>query len=303
MNQGYSAWLVTLTVRHKRCDSLPDLLSALKKAWGRATSGRAWQAVRNAGGLEYVRGYDVTHGEGAGWHPHLHLSLYLSPDHQDPGGVAKAFLARWRSVLARLGWDALPGAQHVVQANNPEAAAKYAVTPAACYETVALALKRSRNSRAGRTPFELLEAAADGDARARGLWRDYVAATKGRRQVTTSQGVHLKPEEVEDLEEIQGQPIAELGQTALGELDRRRWSAPLLDAVEEAPTHLRHEVAKEFLMRLDARDWALCRPLPPEPPEPPKPPRWTVPDPRRGEPTALEAGVIRAYEEWRVSRT
>jgi hypothetical protein len=60
------------------------------------------------------------------------------------------------------GGDALPSAQDATRANNPEEAARYAVTPAACYEAVTLAKKRAQAEReAGETPFEILGRAAD----------------------------------------------------------------------------------------------------------------------------------------------
>lgn len=305
MAQGWTAHLITLTVAHAQGDSLDGLWDALGKAWKKLASGKAWDAVRKAGAVESVRGYDVTHGQGAGWHPHVHLALYLGPEHKDPNKVARRVLARWIDCLARQGWMALPGAQHAVRVDDPEAAAAYAVTSAACYEAVAMSLKRGRGKGAGRTPFEILEAAAAGDAQAVVLWREYVEATKGRRQVNTSRGLHLREDE-EDEEPVEEQPVAELGQSTVSELYRRRLAAPLLDAVEAALPEGRGEAARSVLRLLDARDWGICcawcDPPAHGPPGPPERPRWTVPDRRRGEPNAREQVVIRAYEAWREAQ-
>lgn len=294
MADGWSAWLVTLTVRHARGDSLADLWKVLGKAWGRVTSGKRWAALKKNGGLEYVRGYDVTHSEANGWHPHIHISLYLSPEHKNPREVTRWFLNRWMEVLSKMGWDALQGAQHIVKANNPEAAAKYAVTPAACYETVAMALKRSRTGKSGSTPFEILESASAGNKRAYHLWREYVSATKGRKQVVTSKGLHLK-EDAEDVEERIGQPIADIGTSAMIELDRRRLSAPLLDAVEKAAPEDRYDAALSILRLLEFGGWGLCKPW--NPPEEDTKPPTIIRTPGK---TERERRQYTQYQEWKT---
>ena len=297
MDAGWSAWLVTLTVRHDRSMPLRGIWDVLSKAWGRVTSGKVWDKVRKRGGVELVRGYDVTYSQAHGWHPHLHVSLYLAPGHKDPRGVAKCFQSRWMAILSRLGWQALPGAQHVVQANDPAAAARYSVTPAACYETVAMALKRARTGKAGRTPFEILESAAEGNLASRHLWREYVAATKGRRQVNTSKGLHLKDPEADVVEQA-GEAIADIGPDAMSELDRRRLSAPLLDAVEHAAPENRYEAARVILLTLESKEWGMCRPVPPAwqaalpPCGPPGPQPLLVGKTRR------ERDQVVAYQEW-----
>lgn len=302
MEDGWSAWLLTLTVRHERGMPLADLWDALKVAWGRVTSGKRWAEVRKKGRAELVRGYDVTHSQAHGWHPHLHVSLYLSPEHEDPRGVAKWFLSRWMDVLSKMGWQAVPGAQHVVQANNPNAAAKYSVTPAACYETVAMALKRARTGKGGRTPFEILESAAGGNAADYHLWREYVASTKGRKQVNTSKGLRLKEPEPDVVEQV-GEAIAGIGPDAMSELDRRRLSAPLLDAVEHAEPEGRRKAARAVLLTLVARDWGMCGPPGPPDPEPGAPsPGGEGPPPGSGGRTRRERDQAAAYREWAASR-
>jgi hypothetical protein len=193
MGDGYRAFLVTLTVRHRRQDNLVDLFTGLGSAWKMMTSGRIWDGIRKAYEVEYVRGYDLTHGKANGWHPHNHLGVYVRRRRGvalkpcvpvDERAVADWLAARWIECLGVVGYDALDDAQDVQECHDPEAAARYSVTPAAVYETLAMAMKRARTGADSRTPFEILEAAvmAD-DAASRMLWIDYVTATKGRRQV------------------------------------------------------------------------------------------------------------------------
>lgn len=273
MAAGWTAHLVTLTVRHARHHQLADLWEGLGRAWSRLTSGKRWAALRAIGQPEYARGYDLTWSERHGWHPHVHLSLYLPPAHGDGGDAARWVLQRWAEVLGRLGWEAAPDAQHAVRVDDPAAAAAYAVTPAAVYETLSLATKRSRTGKAGRTPFEILGQAVDDVQHGRRhesgsvmLWREYVAATKGKRQVTTSRGLHLRDDE----EDVENRPadtsdhLAALGPDTIRELDRARAVVPLMELAEVVaaygPDAVRDAV-REVLVGLRATDWHIIPPV------------------------------------------
>ena len=270
MAAGWSAHLVTMTLRHDVQHEPDALFEALRLAWARTTSGKAWRSLRSKGGVEYVRGYDVTWSPRAGWHPHLHLSLYLGPEHDDPDAVCRWLLDRWMSSLARLGWQSLPQAQDAQRCYDPQKAARYSVTPAAVYESLALAMKRSRGAGSGATPFEILARAVDGaqadfpyrlsQPHARQLWRDYVAATKGRRQVNASRGLSLaSDEELVAPDDDLVDELALLGSRTVGELDRTRKLSRLLDAVESAAGDelaVRYR-ALEVLSELTAKDWSI----------------------------------------------
>ena len=276
MAAGWTAHLITLTVRHTRHNDLAELWNGLGRAWSRLTSGKRWAALRAIGQPEYARGYDLTFSERHGWHPHVHLSLYLPPSHGDGSAAAAWVLRRWADVLGALGWQAVPDAQHSVRVDDPAAAAAYAVTPAAVYETLSLATKRSRTGKAGKTPFEILGQAVDDAQHGRRhesrwvmLWREYVSATKGRRQVTTSRGLSLRDDE----EDVENRPVdtsdhvAELGADTIRELDRSRGLVPLLELAEDVvsygPDALR-EAVSEVLSGLRARDWAIIPPAIPD---------------------------------------
>lgn len=243
MAAGGTAWLVTLTIRHSRGAALPELFAITKRAWGLVTSGREWAEVRAIGAPEYVRGYDYTWSRENGHHLHLHVLLLLPAAHGDGEALAGWFLRRWIEKVRAAGGDALPGAQDARRADSPEAAASYAVTPAACYEAVAMAKKRARSERAGETPFEILRRAVDGDRAAVALWREFVAGTKGRRQVTTSRGLKLAgDEELVDQAEAaeaaeaasaeEADVVAALTTRALRKADRAGLLPQLLDAAE-----------------------------------------------------------------------
>lgn len=72
-----SIFLVTLTVRHKRSDSLNDVLNALKHGFHsliRNTPGR--KLLAKYGIAHHVRSLEVTYGNANGWHPHFHCLFY-----------------------------------------------------------------------------------------------------------------------------------------------------------------------------------------------------------------------------------
>lgn len=273
----WTAWLVTLTVRHGRLDDLATLLGGLGKAWGRLTSGRAWDAFRQPGAPEYIKGLDLTWSDRHGWHPHLHIVLLLPPGH--PATAAQAFADRWRQSLERLGFEALPGAQNVQECRDAGAAAAYATAPAAVYEAVGIGTKTARKGNAGATAFDLLRAAvpakglAAPDAVAR--WCEYVAAVKGKRQTTVSRGLSLDEDSVLLDEEPQPEvdALAEIGPDTLRELDRTRRGPELLEAVESAAGKPEAGRVAAFLVlsTLLACDWQILRRLPPVPPPAPPP--------------------------------
>jgi len=204
LDAGYTAHLVTLTLRHARGDDLGFLLDVIREAWKNVASGGAWNKWRKPGSLtaEYLRGIDLTWSFGNGWHPHLHIALYLPPDHS---GDVEWFVQRWLSCLRALGFDAQRAAQDISTIEKPtilqEIEAAETITAYAgmtakmpTAEAIGMAMKRSRTE-GSFSPFEILAKANAGDKFFAVLWRQYVAATKGKRQVTTSRGLKLSPDE------------------------------------------------------------------------------------------------------------
>ena len=189
--QGYRPWLITLTVRHSRGSSLDELFGLLSRAWGRVTSGRAWSAIKSAG-VEYLRGYDVTHGA-HGWHPHIHTVLFFSPAVSDPGTEARRLLDRWISAIRSLGGDVLRDGLDAQPCADAEKAARYAAHMSGVFEAAA-GVKKECKSPTSRTVFDLAQAAVRGDEVAVRLWSQYAIATKGKRALVCSQGLSLGDE-------------------------------------------------------------------------------------------------------------
>lgn len=199
---GWSAWLITLTARHKRGERLSDAFAMFQKAWGLLTSGKAIAKKRaDIGGLEYVRGYDLTHGRN-GWHLHFHLVLLVGPGGGTGEAVADWVLSRWSRAITTVGGSVLPRALDKRPAGNAVAAAAYAMTLAgvakqknktatngaaslekvgagfaSIAEATAAAAKRGRSYDGGQTAADLRRAAIDGWDRA-AMWMTRSEAAK-----------------------------------------------------------------------------------------------------------------------------
>ncbi|MBT9166186.1 MAG: hypothetical protein DDT25_00865 [Chloroflexi bacterium] len=272
--RNWSMTLITLTARHKRNTPLPQLLKAMSRAWSRVSSGRWFDELRTAGnfidpkgglverpdlsGVEFVRGYDFTWSDKAGWHPHFHIALFLGP-HHSAEDVAEELTERWRKALLKEGFTSAKGAQHYERADDPKKAAKYAVTPAACYESIAMANKRARGKGAGLTPFEILARAVEDHenevdgSRWVALWREYVSSTKGKRQSASSSGIDLDPPEVEEkaLDEV-----LNVGPGTLREMDKFNVVPDVLSTIEQNigdPEGMR-DALRELMEELETRD-------------------------------------------------
>ncbi len=228
--RGWSAWLLTLTVRHSEKNSLADLFELFGLAWSAMTSGRSVSLYRKrSGGFEYVRGYDATWSPRNGWHLHFHLVLFFGPEAGTGKEAAAWFLERWLKKVEANGGDALPRAQDMRPAGNAAAAAAYAMTLAgvgkhtdrhpeqtkmakamangeevetkyaaasfrSMAEATAAAAKKGRKE-GGLTSAELRAGALAGNARHAAAYLEFVRETKGKRAVLVSEGLTLQPDE------------------------------------------------------------------------------------------------------------
>lgn len=296
---GYTAWLITLTIRHTRIDDVAELFRLQTAAWAKVTSGKVWQNWRTKGDIQFVRGFDCTWSAKNGWHPHLHLMVLIGPGHADPEALAHAIVERWGKCCTAVGLDSLDRVQDVERVDDPARAARYAVSPAAVYEAHAMAKKRQRGKGDGLTPMEILERSIEERlqradiAAERGvpifeipmgqyeiLWRAYVHATKGLHQCSTSRKLDLNPDrEIEDpdaideakpqdtlLEPEGGLKLAILGLETMRVLDRKKAVPTLLQMAEFRIEHMQklREIEvflSRFISPLDSKcDWKVVWP-------------------------------------------
>jgi hypothetical protein len=178
---------LTLTLRHERGDKLSDLWSAACESWSALRARKAWRrGKRDFGIVGALRAVEVTRGE-HGWHPHIHVFVLLRDEPTDLalGAWAGELFAGWREQVARRGFSADWKAQDLrllSLKSSMEALAAY--VSKASWELAAGDKKRGRSA-ASRTPWGVLEDfAATGDMADLELWREFEAASRGRRQIT-----------------------------------------------------------------------------------------------------------------------
>ena len=194
--RGGGLLFLTLTLRHHLGDGLPELLGGLLDAFRGMTRGAPWDRRKSRHRvIGQVRSTEVTYGDANGWHPHLHLLLFL----EEPLTLAEldqfeAWLyERWASMVERRGLGSVTRAHGVKleAVRSGEDVGQYV----AKVQERAVGLEMARGDlKSGRqadrlTPFELLDAAADGEAWAVRRWHEYEAATKGRRCIEWSRGL------------------------------------------------------------------------------------------------------------------
>lgn len=191
---GGTFLFLTLTLRHERTDGLAGLIEDLYATWARVRRSRGWRDRRDRLGIiGLVRAIEVTYGVN-GWHPHMHLLLFVGGTiGEDALRDLDSYLSSaWIEGLRRIDRDGLPGlATDLRRVTDTQGSAERVAGYTVKGETVHLEVARTdlKSGRGSITPHQLLDAAADGDARAIALWREYEEATKGRRAIEWSRGL------------------------------------------------------------------------------------------------------------------
>jgi hypothetical protein len=175
--------MLTITARHHQGLPLKDLRDGLMTAWRKTRQGGRIQRVWSERVSASIRAQEVTYGEDNGWHPHFHVLLRTTEWDEDE---CDALQARWeREVVRALGEHCRPDDLHGLVWSEPFDAGRDSGQRATYLaklglETAGLA----KDARFGnRTPWDIARAAAQGDSRSLWLWREYAAATKGKRMI------------------------------------------------------------------------------------------------------------------------
>lgn len=216
---GKAVVFVTATLPHQKFHSLAQSLTALQGAWSsiwRGTHGKTLNAA--IGGKHRIRTIEATYGEAHGWHPHVHALLFLDVAEADVDveEVQNEVGRRWRRAVGRETWTAADGTAGswrvptwahgcvVKLVNSAEAVADYVTKveykegckverPAGAPWGPAQEVVMSDRKNAGwgegrRTPWDLLAEAAEGDASASVLYREWETETKGRQLIQWTRG-------------------------------------------------------------------------------------------------------------------
>lgn len=78
LDKGFTVSMLTLTVPHKKGDSLENLLMAMEAAYTNIQGTLAYKDMRLIHNAHFVRSLEVTYGAN-GWHPHYHVAIIHTP--------------------------------------------------------------------------------------------------------------------------------------------------------------------------------------------------------------------------------
>jgi len=223
--------MLTVTVRHRQGLSLKALRDGLMAAWRRTRQGGRIQRVWSDRVSASIRAQEVTYGDDNGWHPHVHVLLRTTEWDEDE---KDALQARWeRAVVRELGEHCRPDDLHGLVWSEPFDASRDSGQRATYLaklglETAGLAKEGRFNN---RTPWDIARAAAGGDSRSLWLWREYSAATKGKRMIELddrAQAAAKRSRELEfdveasgEIQEVSRIPVKRDDVRALRRIERR----------------------------------------------------------------------------------
>lgn len=190
---GLHVSMLTLTAPHGPTDKLRALQEAHRAAYRLFTSGRyrLKALLESVGFVGTIRAQEVTHGEN-GWHPHWHTLIFTS----EPITLAlrDRLFASWQRAAAHAGLGQVSTSalslERSIRLTGDELAGRFGLY--VCKWGAAEELTRShvkKAGRGGRSPWQLLGDATDGDRRAARLFQVYALAYKGQRQLVWSQGL------------------------------------------------------------------------------------------------------------------
>jgi hypothetical protein len=231
VDRGGTLAMLSFTVRHDSSMSLSELLDAVTQSYRKIRSRKAFREMRgHCGGV--VRALEITWGEN-GWHPHLHVLLFVSPgrrrelveEHVDQ------IITDWRDlVTAELG--STPSVERAVDltwfGGDVGAPARYVSKIA---KEVSMA-----DSKSGRDPFALLDDAGSRENVAK--WIEFATVMKGRQSVAWTKGLR----ELLALGDVKSdQELAESEEVGweVGHVDASVWSAAVR-------SHTAHLILEEY---------------------------------------------------------
>lgn len=174
--------MLTLTIAHHRGMQLKETIAGMMRAVRRMKQGGAVQRLWGEKVTASVRTLEVMHGEENGWHPHVHMLLRTT----EWDAVDRAvLLRRWQDCVAReLGEDARPSNAQGLTWSEPFDGAHE--SNRSLYVTK-LGLEVAGIAKTGKrgnlTSWGVAEKAAQNSSAHVWLWREFHAATRGRRMI------------------------------------------------------------------------------------------------------------------------
>jgi len=193
---GRRAVLLTLTFSHGQGDRLADLLDKLLKAFEAGFSknkgGRVFKQRLDMLGM--IKALEITWGRDNGFHPHLHVLLFVGKEAPSASEIQEMASSLWVKACKAVGLNAHPRIGCNVQEGNSASAyiSKMGLDnkPAAWTLGAEMTKGASKNGRAtGFSILQLVDLAASGDKSAIAAWVEYAKATEGRHPLRWSNGL------------------------------------------------------------------------------------------------------------------
>lgn len=182
-SSGYKVTMLTFTHPHYKNQGLAGLIDRHNRAVKRFRQGRWFQNWKSSVGfIGSISSAEVTHGLN-GWHWHTHVLYITRSDDWDDYALS----VRWLDCLRAVGFDVndsvmVHGLDVMRDCHASDYLTKMGMSSWGA-EKELTASHRKEAWRGGRTPFQLLEV---GDIE---HWREYVIATRGRKQLIWSKGL------------------------------------------------------------------------------------------------------------------
>lgn len=199
--EGHGAVFVTFTTRHHRRHALADRLDVVASALRWCLKGRPWEKRRGAlGYVGAIRAVEITWGEANGWHPHCHAALLFDRplDDDQVADLADWLHGRWSAVLERRGLGTI-SREHGVDVRRMAGAGEIGSYLTKVEGGWSVGRELARSDAKCRSAAEILRNIAEtGEAKWVALWREYEAATAGKRAIVWSPGLRARLLGVED---------------------------------------------------------------------------------------------------------
>jgi hypothetical protein len=229
INAGNEVFMLTFTAPHEVGMALSPLLGMISAGFRSVIRGRRWRRLCDELGIKgTIRSLEITCGS-HGWHPHLHVLLFIggeldavqlaamhfyfkgtrTGDVETPGAWGR-FVAsvcrdcgkrKVRNVRAKdpcvcdgpaYKAPSYRHGVHIERCYTPEDAAAYICKTQETHKNVGVEVARpDMKSARGehRVPFEILASAAEGNEADRRLWHEFEQATKAKKCITWSRGL------------------------------------------------------------------------------------------------------------------
>ena len=176
-----TCYMITLTLRHSRKDSLSSLLDLFKNArkyfWGHRT---VKNLLKRSDLVGRITSTEINFGIKNGWHPHQHILLFCKKTDFDTETLRNIWLAALYSVgLSGVGGIAFD----LIEARSAES---YLTKISS--EMVFGVLKEGRQN-GSYSPFQLLAEVADGSSWARDRFAELYKTTRKLHSLTWSKGL------------------------------------------------------------------------------------------------------------------